>query len=537
MDWQAYYPRPQMKRERFLSLNGLWQLNGQEICIPFPPESCLSGFCGEITEEMVYSRSFELPEGFLPENHRLHIYFGAVDQTAKVYLNDHLVVSHEGGYLPFSADITEALCPGENELRVEAADTLSRDYPYGKQKKKRGGMWYTPVSGIWQSVWLECVPEKPIESIRILPDLQGITLTVVSKCAWCDAEIDGKTVRIACNEAVRIEIDQPRLWNTNDPHLYNLKLTTDMDCVYSYFALRTVEIEGNRILLNGKPIFLNGVLDQGYFPDGIYLPESPAEYEKDIRRMKALGFNLLRKHCKVEPEAFYDACDRLGMLVMQDMVNSGLYSFVFDTALPTVGFKRRNDRRFPKRGGQRRAFFTRHALDTQAHLYNHPCVIAYTIFNEGWGQFDADIHYELLKNADSSRIYDATSGWFAQKKSDVDSEHIYFRTKTLKPGSRPMLLSECGGFGYPVKGHMFNENAKYGYGSAAKDAADFTAKIENMWEKMILPAIPQGLCGAIITQLSDVEDEINGMYTYDREICKVLPERMRALEDRAEKLL
>ena len=410
-------------------------------------------------------------------------------------------------------------------------------YPYGKQRKKRGGMWYTPVSGIWQGVWLEAVPQRHIESVRILPDLSGITLTVVSQAEWCDAEIDGKTVRIDTNRAVRIPVENPRLWTCDDPHLYALHLRTENDRVESYFALRTVEIRGKRICLNGKPVFLNGVLDQGYFQDGIYLPENPEEYEKDVLRMKKLGFNLLRKHCKVEPEAFYHACDRLGMLVMQDMVNSGAYSFICDTALPTIGFNRRDDRRFARRDAARKAFFTRHALEMQMHLHNHPCVIAYTIFNEGWGQFDADRHYRLLKEADASRIYDATSGWFWQNNSDVDSLHIYFRTKKLRPGNRPMLLSECGGFVFPVKGHVFNENAKYGYSRSANDAAEFTAMIENMWEKMILPAIPLGLCGVIITQLSDVEDEINGMYTYDREVLKVLPERMRALKEKANQLL
>jgi len=537
MPWSEAYPRPQMRRKSFYSLNGMWKMDGLDISVPFPPESRLSGYTGEIHDEMVYTRCFSLPEGFVPEGYRAHIHFGAVDQVARVYINDRFIIEHEGGYLPFSADITDALMPGENRLRVEVKDDLGLFYPYGKQKKKRGGMWYTPVSGIWQSVWIEAVPQKHIEKLRIMPDLKGIEIEITSAAPWCDVETDGKTVRIETNKAVRIDIENPRLWNAEDPYLYALKLRTETDCVESYFALRTVEVSGNRILLNGRPVFLNGVLDQGYFQDGIYLPETPEGYEKDVLRMKNLGFNLLRKHCKVEPEIFYYICDREGIMVMQDMVNSGSYSFIRDTALPTVGFKRKNDRLHPKRDAARKAFFTRHALKTQAHLHNHPCVIAYTIFNEGWGQFEADRHYELLKSADASRIYDATSGWFAQKKSDVDSEHIYFRTKKLKPGKRPMLLSECGGFGYPVKGHMFNESAKYGYGSAAKDEDEFTSKIENMWEKMILPAIPKGLCGAIITQLSDVEDEINGLYTYDREVCKVLPERMRALFKRAKDML
>ena len=533
MNWNQEYPRPQLRRSSFYSLNGSWDLNGQTIRVPFPPQSRLSGYTGEIGDELIYTRSFSLPEGFAREGEHIRLHFGAVDQIAEVFVNDRMVARHEGGYLPFFADITHALVPGENMLRVRAVDSLSYDYPYGKQTQKRGGMWYTPVSGIWQSVWLEAVPPNPIECIRILPDLEGITLTVVSGCSFCDVEFKDVQMRIETNKPVRIPVPDPHHWTPEDPHLYDLTLRTENDCVRSYFALRTIEIQGRNILLNGKKLFINGVLDQGYFPDGIYLPQSPGEYEQDILRMKNLGFNLLRKHCKLEPEAFYHACDRLGMLVMQDMVNSGSYNFIRDTALPTIGFKRKNDARKPTQDIRRREIFTEHALQTQLHLYNHPSLIAYTIFNEGWGQFNADEHYALCRFADPSRIYDATSGWFHQKLSDVDSEHVYFRNKKLKGGVRPLLLSECGGFTYPVKGHMFNEKARYGYSKSAKNPGEFTAMIENMWEKMVLPAMEEGLCGVIITQVSDVEDEINGLYTYDREICKVIPERMRALMQRA----
>lgn len=533
MCWMSEYPRPQLRRESFYSLNGSWLLDGQEIRVPFPPQSRLSGYAASVGDALHYTRSFALPENFAGENDHIRLHFGAVDQIAEVYVNDQMVARHEGGYLPFFADITHALQPGENALRVKAVDALSHGYPYGKQTKKRGGMWYTPVSGIWQSVWLEAVPKNPIECIRILPDLGGVTLTVLSGCSWCDVKFEGVHTRIETNKPVRISVPNPHPWTPEDPHLYDLSLRTETDRVQSYFALRTVQVQGRRILLNGKPLFINGVLDQGYFPDGVYLPEGPEEYERDILRMKNLGFNLMRKHCKTEPEAFYAACDRLGMLVMQDMVNSGPYNFLLDTALPTVGFKFRPDTLRPNHDRARKDFFTEHALQTQMHLFNHPCLIAYTIFNEGWGQFEADGHYELLKAADPSRIYDAASGWFRQKRSDVDSEHVYFRNKKLRGGARPLLLSECGGFSYPVPGHMFNERAAYGYSRAARSAEEFTARIEDMWESMVLPAVKEGLCGVIITQVSDVEDEINGLYTYDRQICKVIPERMRALPRRA----
>jgi len=320
----------------------------------------------------------------------------------------------------------------------------------------------------------------------------------------------------------------------DSPTLYDLTITAGVDTVHSYFALRTISIENvkgtQRLLLNGKPVFLNGLLDQGYFQEGIYVPASPDAYARDVKNMQELGFNLLRKHIKIEPERFYYECDKRGMLVMQDMVNSGSYSFIRDTALPTAGMKWLPDR-WPW-GKKRKAFFEQHCLETQAHLYNHPCVIAYTIFNEGWGQFDADRMYETLKKNDPTRFYDATSGWFAQKKSDVDSLHIYFRNAELHPGKRPMLLSECGGYTRAIEGHMFNPSRKYGYGKTDSEEA-LTDKIAEMYEKMVLPAIPQGLCGVIYTQVSDVEDEINGLYTYDREICKVNKEKMRALAQRA----
>lgn len=294
------------------------------------------------------------------------------------------------------------------------------------------------------------------------------------------------------------------------------------DAVDSYFALRTVDIRQDahgrrRICLNGEPIFLCGVLDQGYFPDGLFLPATPEGYERDVRLMKELGFNCLRKHIKVEPEAFYHACDRLGMLVMQDMVSNGGYSFLLDTALPTVGLPPLPRLPLPQK---QRDVFQQHAVGTLAHLHNHPCIIGYTIFNEGWGQFDTERLYRLLRAQDPTRFYDAASGWFHPRETDVDSVHVYFRSKHLHPGTRPMLLSECGGFTRVIAGHLFQEDGHYGYGKA-ETAEQLTAAIEGICREMVLPAIPEGLCGLVYTQLSDVEGEINGLYTYDREVCKV----------------
>ncbi len=535
------YPRPQLKRSSFLNLNGEWQIDGKPIQVPFPPQSRASGYTGEIRSEMTYFRTFRLPDGFLPKNNRLILHFGAVDQIAEVIVNNISLITHEGGYLPFSVDITKVLNNSENTLTVRVTDALDHTFPYGKQKTKRGGMWYTPVSGIWQTVWMEAVPEMAVDNLRITPDMTGITIEVCTKAENAIIDIPN-TIRkeIPANKPVRIDIPSPHLWTVADPYLYTLTVSAGDDTVESYFALRTISIGDyhgkQRVFLNRSPVFLNGVLDQGYFPEGIFLPKSPENYRDDILNMKALGINLLRKHIKIEPACFYHECDKIGMLVMQDMVNSGGYSFLRDTALPTIGLQKMQDNLRAFSSGNRRSFFTKHCLDTQQHLYNHPSIIAYTIFNEGWGQFHADKHYHLLKENDPSRLYDATSGWFWGKDSDFESYHVYFRNKQLKSKKRPVLLSECGGYVRQIPGHLFNPNRKYGYGSADTEEA-LTAKIELMWKEMVFPSIPDGLAGMIYTQVSDIEDEINGFYTYDREVLKVNAARMRALAEKAETLI
>ena len=535
------YPRPQLRREGYVIFKDGWILNGNPIRMPFPPESNLSGYQGKLGKELNYEYRFNVPDSFTKEKILLH--FGAVDQVAEIWLNDTLVGTHEGGYLPFTLDITAVIKKSEeNILRVQAIDTLSRDYPYGKQTKKRGGMWYTPVSGIWKTVWMENVSSNYVENIRIKPDEGGIDLVLEGNIKGFAVSVmldngqilkryyNGRTGRVNLADAILDDGShyQPVLWTPETPHLYEMKIETPDDTVFTYFALRTIEIldiDGiNRVCLNGKPIFLHGVLDQGYFCDGLYLPAEEREYERDILRMKELGFNLLRKHIKVEPECFYYACDRLGMLVMQDMVNSGSYSFIRDTALPTFGMKKRRDDKGALSGKQRE-FFIAHTKETIEHLYNHPSIISYTIFNEGWGQFCSDKLYDMVKKWDDSRLIDSTSGWFAQKKNDFDSEHIYFKTIHLEPKVRPLFVTECGGYSMYAPGHVFSKYNQYGYG-ACENSSILTKEIANMYRKMIIPGISKGVCGCIYTQLSDVEDEINGLYTYDRKMCKVEPELM-----------
>ncbi len=537
--WQDEYPRPQLQRGSFFSLDGAWLLDGRPVTVPWPPQAALSGWQGAVGEQLHYEKRFVLPAGFAGPEDRVILHFGAVDQTAAVFLNGRPAVRHEGGYLPFSADVTVLLRPGENCLTAEAEDTLSRRYPYGKQSKKPGGMWYTPVSGIWQSVWLEAVPAcGAVTALRMTPDLSGLTLEVETDAPSYTVTVrlpgGGELCRVCTEKKVRLEPAQagepPRLWNPADPYLYRFTVETGADRVESYFALRTVSVETEdgrpRICLNRKPVFLHGVLDQGYFAGGVFLPAAPGEYERDVRRMQALGFNLLRKHIKLEPEAFYAACDRCGMLVLQDLVNSGGYNWALDTLLPNLGLQHRPDR-WPG-GAARKAFFRAHAAATQARLYNHPCVVGYTIFNEGWGQFDADAQYRACRAADPTRFYDATSGWFAQKESDVESLHVYFRSRPLRAKRRPLLLSECGGYARPVEGHLFRPDAGFGYGTAQTEQA-LTDRIERLYREMVLPSIPRGLCGSVYTQLSDVEEEVNGLYTMDRAVCKADEARLRRL--------
>ena len=538
--WQAY-PRPQMKRDSFFNLNGPWEFTPattaelpktyeHTILVPFCPESLLSGVHQHFPDSGVlfYRKVFTLPEGFL--RGRVLLHFGAVDQIAEVIVNGALLCRHEGGYENFSVDITQHLQP-ENELVVRVWDDLrDQSFPYGKQTLTRGGMWYTPVSGIWQTVWLESVPEQYISRLDIRADEKKaeIFLTpALSGKVLCD----GKEYPLTDGKAV-IAPENPRLWSPEDPNLYNFTVMTEQDRVDSYFALRSLEVKQvggyPRLCLNGKPYFFHGLLDQGYWSDGLFTPATPEGFEQDILAMKDLGFNMLRKHIKVEPEQFYYDCDRLGMVVFQDMVNNGDYRFFRDTALPTVGFQKLKDKKMHSDAKTRQRFYEGMEA-TVRQLQNHPCICYWTIFNEGWGQFDSDAMYPRLQALDSSRFIDSTSGWFRRKLSDVESLHIYFGSwNKLKSADKPLVLSEFGGYCYAVEDHLFNPEKAYGY-KACKTLEDFNRDLLALYREKIIPAAQKGLCAAVYTQVSDVEDEINGLLTYDRRVCKADREGMRTI--------
>lgn len=533
--WNSY-PRPQMQREEWLCLNGRWSFytdynRKRDILVPFCPESLLSGIMNppEPGTEMVYEREFEMPESW--RQSRVLLHFGAVSRECRVSLNGKEVCRHDNAYLPFSADITGALEEGNNMLRVTVINDLSPQYPWGKQTRKRGGMWYTPVSGIWQTVWLEPVPEQYIQGISISTgrDYAEVEISGVKEGYVL---FEGNRIPVEEGRA-RIEVSDPKLWSPENPHLYSFEAWCGEDHVRSYFALRTLSIQTvhgvKRLCLNGKPYFFNGLLDQGYWSDGLYTPAVLTAYEKDILTMKALGYNTLRKHIKIEPEQFYYDCDRLGMIVFQDMVNNGKYHYLRDTVLPTIGVTGRNDERL-NRDPETRKIFLKAMEDTVRLLNNHPSICLWTIFNEGWGQFCADKAFERLKTMDDSRFVDSTSGWFHQRKSDVESLHIYFKKLRLGKEDRPQLLSEFGGYSFKLPEHSFNLKETYGYKNFDNQAV-FEKSLLALYEEVYQLA-KEGLSGAIYTQVSDVEDETNGLLTCDRRVLKVKIQSFKVLMDR-----
>lgn len=557
------YPRPQLRRNSYLNLNGIWEyaitktaekpaaMQG-EIVVPFSPETPLSGV-GHILqpdEYLWYRRSVTLPEGFF-RGGRLLLHFGAVDQRCTVWVNGQEAGSHTGGYLPFALDVTE-LIEGDAftlELRVtDPTDTgsLSR----GKQRLKNTGIWYTPQSGIWQTVWMECVPENYLRSLRITPKLEenavhirleadDPAMAAVTICRDGGIIAEGQTDENG-ESTLTIPAEELRLWSPEDPFLYDVSIVLPGgDKVESYFGMRAFGIGKDekglpRLLLNGKPYFQNGLLDQGYWSDGYYTAPSDEALIHDIAEMKRLGFNMLRKHIKVEPLRWYYHCDRLGMLVWQDMMNGGeSYSPLSIYVFSNLGLRVKDDRyRYFSRSDEAgRTHYYEELGQMIDLLYNTVSLALWVPFNEGWGQFDALKAAEFIRKRDDTRPIDHASGWYDQGGGDIKSIHWYFRPyhhKQPPKEQRPICLTEYGGYNCAVPGHCWGEGAEFGYKKIA-DPAEFNRAFQKLMEEQIIPAKERGLAAAVYTQVSDVEGERNGLLTYDRKVCKANEAIFRAV--------
>lgn len=623
------YPRPQMRREDYTVLNGWWEyriasFSWGKILVPFSPESVLSGVSRQLQpdEELWYRRNVQISEDeyqtHRAKKDRLLLQFGAVDQECRVYWNGHLVGSHRGGYLAFTVEVTEFVRPGANELQVICTDESDTGAEArGKQKLQPGGMFYTAQSGIWQTVWMEWVPQRSVEWIKIMsqPDegvvrirvrvsaqgqraellntekgiekfqtenaesdkngtqkrnvneteknrttknsdlnkenadmgSESITCTYMPEQIFITISYEENTeekLQISCIPSRRgtgwtdydaaIAIQNAKLWSPEHPFLYDLEIRAGEDRVKSYFAMRTFSVEADengipRFCLNHQPYFLNGVLDQGYWPEGLYTAPTDEALVSDIERMKECGFRLLRKHCKLEPMRWYYHCDRLGMLVWQDMVNGGeTYDMNRICYLPTLLHSFQTKKGYSEAACGRKdrtgcEAWKRDCIQTVRQLFNVVSLAGWVIFNEGWGQFDTKEMTALVKKLDGSRPVDAASGWFDFGGGDYRSEHNYFfklqvpKKWKKNPGGRAFVISEYGGLTLKIPGHIWKEQS-YGYGKLSSQA-EFQEQFRKLQEE-IRALEKEGLSGAIYTQVSDIEEEINGIYTYDRRVKK-----------------
>ena len=563
----AEYPRPAMRRDSCEILNGPWQYAITQtaeypaawqgsILVPYSPEAPASvvGRTLQPGQWLHYHRLFAPPAG---EGGRVLLHFGAVDYACAVQVNGHLAGGHRGGYWPFTLDITDLLNgTGRNSLWVAVQDPTGHGtQARGKQTLKPGGMFYPAQSGIWQTVWLERVPDNYIQTLTVTPDYDARTVTVRVHTAkpggavnlWAMVRAGGVTIAEdwGSDEAdqdgeVTLNIPEEHFfpWSPDTPFLYDLTVGTNqgeeagLDTVHSYFALRKWSCAPDahgvlRFCLNDKPILLNGLLDQGYWPEGLYTPPSDAAVERELSEVKALGFNLLRKHAKIEPQRWYYHCDRLGLIVWQDIVNGGsAYNLWFVTYLTNV--LQPLLRRFPdgkaaysllsRAKPVGREEYAHELADTVQALRCHPCIACWVPFNEGWGQFDAGKAVQALRALDGTRLVDEASGWFDQGGGDVHSLHNYFYPLRIRPQKRTVALSEYGGIAWPMPGHE-PPHKTYGYGTA-KDRQELTARYKKLQLKTVLPQLEKGLSALVYTQLTDVEDEVNGLFTYDRAAVK-----------------
>lgn len=546
----AEYPRPQFVRNSYINLNGCWKCEFSksielpsdfktDITVPFSPETPLSGVGRvlEPTEYLHYEKRFDIPSDF--NKGRVFIHFGAVDQIADVYLNGVHIGSHSGGYTPFSFEITDNIKEGENRLNVTVRDfSDTKQYSRGKQKFNRGGIWYSPQSGIWQTVWLESTPKEYLHSVKITPDFDNEQVRFDFEA---DAEVlvsvyDGDMLIAETAEKV-VRIPNFKPWSPESPFLYNVVFSCGKDRVRSYFGMRKFSVGKDekgmpRLFLNNKPYFHNGLLDQGYYPDGFLTPPSNEAMEYDVKTVKKMGFNMLRKHIKIEPLLWYHYCDVNGILVWQDMVNGGGKYGLEVSVLPFIGVNLddTNYKTFKRTDASQRESYYKELREMLDALYNCPCIAVWVPFNEGWGQFDSAKAYKFIKEFDKTRVVDSTSGWHDRGVTDVISKHIYFTPIKVKAGAKPYVLSEFGGFSHRVNGHTFN-NKMFGY-KIYNSPESLAKAYKKTFEKVIIPQISKGLSATVYTQLTDVEDELNGLLTYDRKVVKIPVDILKKINER-----
>lgn len=529
------YPRPTLVRKNWQHLNGEWDLTitdqdkdvvklSKKILVPFAPESALSGIerMTMPTEQLRYKRTLTIPANW--KSQRIHLHFGAVDWHSKILVNGKQVGEHKGGYNPFTLDITDALtADAEQTLEVIVTDpTDTGDQARGKQVLKPNGIWYTPISGIWQSVWMEPVPSQGIKSYEVVTNLQDSSISLKVKKLVEDKRttiqsvivevLDGRNVvakqTVNPDNISTIKIPNPKLWHPDKPFLYDLKLTytedgKTVDSVKGYFGMREIRVGTDRsgfqrFMLNNEPLFQFGPLDQGFWPDGLYTPPTEEAFKFDIEAVKKMGGNMLRKHVKVEPERFYWMCDKMGILVWQDMPSG--------------------DNKTPESHKQ----FSAELVEMVNALRKHPSIVMWVPFNEGWGQHNTVEVGEMVKRLDPSRLVNQASGWTDHGKGDMHDVHIY-PGPAMAPLEtfRPSVLGEYGGLGLPLEGHTWLGKDNWGYVSYPDSKQLTAAYIDQLKKLDDLHTL--GLAAAVYTQTSDVEVEVNGWLTYDRQVWKIKP--------------
>lgn len=559
------YPRPQLRRERWQNLNGKYnyailprtikkpQSFQGEILVPFGVESYLSGVGKTLSENenLWYERKFTVPEDWKEEHILLH--FGAVDWQCRVWVNEKEAGYHVGGYAPFTFDITELLKGGENVLTVKVYDPSDKgDQQRGKQVQKPGGIFYTATSGIWQTVWLEPVKENHIEKIWFVPDIDNNRVQFFAKSSLDKGEfkleisLKGEAkAQATAKSGDWISLDNPKLWSPEEPNLYDVKVTllqdgTENDNAETYFGMRKFSVDKDekgvkRLFLNNQPYFQTGLLDQGYWCESQLTPPTDESMVYDIEKMKSLGFNMLRKHIKVEPARWYYHCDRLGMIVWQDMVSGGHTSMMFSGLFSKLHIKPsdKNYRFFGRTNHYNRKEFEKELLEMIDNLRFFTSIYCWVVFNEGWGQFDTVRLTDLVKKEDPTRVVDHASGWFDRGAGDLRSVHQYILPlPDVNPkDDRAYVISEYGGYSSVIDGHVFDKKRSFGY-QMYKGKAELTVAYRKLMENQAIPLVPKGLSALVYTQLSDVELEVNGILTYDREEVKIDEDTIKELNEK-----